>query len=194
MKKPDSITNTAETMATPEGALNLLVGLTDAKSIGGSIEAMEAKGQKELVASSQLPMECSPGGREALIKAGVIFGEVSQGDKLFCNVTLPQGWRKVGTDHSMWSDLRDEKDRVRARIFYKAAFYDRRAHMSVITRFTLESDYKDKVCFYRVKDGNTLLFETPCNEESRTSHEQAEAWISEKYPEWKDHSAYWDLP
>lgn len=48
------------------------------------------------------------------------------------NVELPDGWKKVGTNHDMHSDLVDETGKVRASIFYKAAFYDRRADMVVV--------------------------------------------------------------
>ena len=98
--------------------------------MGGSIEQQESRGQRELVNSDVLPAEIH-GDRQKLENAGVIFGEPVEDDPLFINATLPDGWKKQATDHSMWSNLVDSDGNERARIFYKAAFYDRCASMSV---------------------------------------------------------------
>src|SRR6185436_8068032 len=45
--------------------------------------------------------------------------------------------KKIATDHSMYTDLVDDKGRVRASIFYKAAFYDRKADISFKRRFSI---------------------------------------------------------
>ena len=94
-----------------------------------AIENQEANGQRELVEGAQLPVEIT--GKEILEKAGIKFGESLPDDPLFCYAELPKGWKKQATEHSMWSDLVDDKGVVRATIFYKAAFYDRRATMHV---------------------------------------------------------------
>ena len=96
----------------------------------GMIEASESRGQRELVSSTQLPTQVR-GDKQRLIDAGVVFGEQCKGDKLFCEATLPPGWKKEATDHSMWSKLVDADGVERASIFYKAAFYDRAAFMNV---------------------------------------------------------------
>lgn len=117
------VTNTAERNAHPEWLM------------GGNpraIEAQEARGQKELTESQQLPVEINTGKLETLVKAGVKIGNAVEGDPLFRQVGLPEGWKIVATEHSMWSELKDEKGEVRAHIFYKAAFYDRRAHMDIV--------------------------------------------------------------
>ena len=93
-----------------------------------AIEDQEARGQAELVNSEVLPASC--GGREKLEAAGVVFGSPVDGDPLFVHAALPDGWKKRPTEHSMWSDLIDAEGKVRANIFYKAAFYDRKAHMN----------------------------------------------------------------
>ena len=95
-----------------------------------AIEAQEARGQKELVESEVLPAECQPKLKAELEAAGVRFLEVVPDDKMFQKVELPAGWRKKSTDHDMWSNLVDGTGKVRAMIFYKAAFYDRSAFMS----------------------------------------------------------------
>ena len=106
-----------------------LINLLDTAGPGG-IERQEAVGQYELVNSDVLPSEIH-GDKSILEAAGVVFGEPVEGDPLFTNVTLPEGWRKVATDHSMHSDLVDADGKKRASIFYKAAHYDRRADMMI---------------------------------------------------------------
>ena len=95
-----------------------------------AIEGQAARGQNELINSSQLPVDVR--GKEILEEAGVKFGKPLLDDPLFCIAELPSGWSKRATDHSMWSELIDDKGVVRAHIFYKAAFYDRRADMTVV--------------------------------------------------------------
>ena len=94
------------------------------------IEAAESQGQSELVRSVQLPTQVR-GAKQKLIDAGVVFGEQCEGDELFCKATLPPGWKKEKTDHSLWSKLVAADGVERALIFYKAAFYDRDAFMLV---------------------------------------------------------------
>lgn len=122
------ITNTAKTGVRHDWVLG-----QDPKAI----EAQEARGQDQLVNSSQLPVNIR-GDKASLEAAGVQFGEPLKGDPLFCNATLPAGWEKRPTDHSMWSELLDEQGNRRALIFYKAAFYDRDAFMNVEASPTLK--------------------------------------------------------
>lgn len=115
-----SVTNTAA------------VGVNQSWLFGGNpkaIERQEAKGQQELVNSEVLPTDCNNWPK--LRELGVVMSGSVAGDDMFMSVTLPAGWTKKATDHSMWSELLSEKGEVVADIFYKAAFYDRRAHMSV---------------------------------------------------------------
>lgn len=100
----------------------------------GAIENQESAGQKELINSQQLPLKCtSPYGTDAMIqygKMGIINIGFGKKDELFGSFELPTGWKKESTEHSMWSNLIDDKNRIRAKIFYKAAFYDRKAEIS----------------------------------------------------------------
>lgn len=93
----------------------------------GSIEAMEARGQRELTQATQLPRE----GYNEFGRAAVLGFEVigDGADPLFYDVRMPEGFRIQATDHSMWSDLLDAEGKKVASIFYKAAYYDRRAFM-----------------------------------------------------------------
>ena len=94
------------------------------------IKAQEARGQDQLVMSEMLPTQISAEDKKLLETAGIRFGQPEKNDPLFCKAALPTGWSKQPTDHSMWSTLVDENGIERASIFYKAAFYDRRAFMS----------------------------------------------------------------
>ena len=96
------------------------------------ILAQEARGQAEMVASDVLPTDISCG-REALEALGFTFGEPVPGDPLFTAVTLPQGWSRRGSNHDMWSYIVDDLGRNRVAVFYKAAFYDRRAYATLAT-------------------------------------------------------------
>lgn len=133
------------TNTTAEVAGNPMVGLTTA--LPGGIEASEARGQAELVASTSLPTEFNCHGdkaaearcQEVLESWGFKFGEPFPDDLLFRSTELPAGWVKEGSDHAMWSYVKDGKGRERLSIFYKAAFYDRRAFMNLSPRYTVES-------------------------------------------------------
>ena len=96
----------------------------------GMIQAQEAQGQKDLVASTQLPVKGTDGNEAAWTDLGVELLPI-EGSDIFRGAVLPAGWKKVRTDHSMWSHLVDETGKVRAEIFYKAAFYDRSAFVRI---------------------------------------------------------------
>jgi hypothetical protein len=108
------------------------VGL--AMVLGGEsfILHQEAQGQVELVESSVLPADMG-GQREMFEAIGFRFGSPAEGDPLFVHATLPPGWRMAPTDHAM--------GRARAKVFYKAAFYDRRADMHLVRRYSDKCDY-----------------------------------------------------
>lgn len=95
----------------------------------GYIESMESAGQRQVVTATDLMPADGPW--QELVKLG--FGKPQRtGDELFVRTTLPPGWRKSGTDHSMHSNVLDERGVERVGVFYKTAFYDRKAHCHVI--------------------------------------------------------------
>lgn len=120
--------------------LGLMLGGSDA------IYAQEAQGQREVLQATTLPSDTR--GRDAEFEAlGFTFGAVVEGDRLFRETTLPDGWAKQGTDHSMHTVIVDERGIARVSVFYKAASYDRRADMSVLNvgfRFANEWIYGDE--------------------------------------------------
>ena len=87
----------------------------------GGIERQEKDGQLEQAAMETLPIKLQPD-KEEWEKIGFKFGDKI--DDLFQKATLPPGWSKKPTDHSMWTDIVDDKGATRGTIFYKAAFYD----------------------------------------------------------------------
>lgn len=127
-------------------------------------------------------------------KIGIKFGDSVDGDPMFQEVTLPDGWKKVSTGHSMWSDLVDDKGRRRAGIFYKAAFYDRSAHMNIVGRFSTDTyKYDDKGVV--LDGGSAELFEHKHNGEydgREIARKHCEQWLDEHYSDWKDNTAYWN--
>lgn len=173
-------------------------------STPGGIEAQEAAGQAGLVADSTLPTKCSYCTREQLELMGIVFFEPI--DDLFVKVKLPGGWKKAPTDHSMWSNLIDEKGRVRAMIFYKAAFYDMDAFISLERRFAfrnerLGNDYDTSPRAAIVLDQGEVIWqsepespsgEVPTYEAGERYLPEARAWLDERYPDWQDPLAYWD--
>ena len=174
----------------------------------GGIEKQEAAGQAAFVRSETLPKEMLHGcSREKLEAMGIKFGE--DADDLFVSVQLPEGWTKRPTDHSMWSELLDEKGRKRAEIFYKAAFYDRNAHISLGRRYRVDTynpcnedgspaEYGKHTHFLTVaKDGENIIFtgEVRGKDDYQLSGEhgkQATLWLDEHFPDWQDEMAYWD--
>ena len=97
--------------------------------VGSGIERQEARGQIELVNDSALPVRGLDAPEFAAWGIEVIGPRAD--DPLFADVKLPPGWALHPTDHSMWSDLKDDAGTVRAHVFYKAAFYDRNSFISV---------------------------------------------------------------
>lgn len=94
-----------------------------------SIEASEAEGQAQMVQSDVIPAKGYKA--EELLALGFEVGAVDEKDPLFRNCKLPTGWSKEPSDHSMWSYIVDEHGFRRIAIFYKAAFYDRRAELHI---------------------------------------------------------------
>lgn len=162
----------------------------------GGIEAQEAAGQAMLCAAAQLPKEMHGCTREQLEALGFKFG--ADVDDIFITCKLPPGWKKQATDHSMYSDLLDEKGRKRASIFYKAAFYDRRADLTLSRRYSVNGYEKGSSNdSFRVaaKDCDTVIHEfgeTADYNTRQTLKQQGWAWLAERFPEWESPHAYWD--
>lgn len=224
-RTPDSdgagdIENTATKPRNPFEDLPVFAG----RAASRRIEQMEKDGQRQLVTSSYLPAKGTirrwngePSGlhpQHMWERMGIVFGEVKQGDPLFVQVVLPDGWKLQATDHDMWSDLVDASGAKRAAIFYKAAFYDREAFIRPNRRYEVRQEYRDGITWIKwvvldTKTG-TNVFEREWFHDEFPGHEaskevkdayyaarDAEAvaatdWIKEHYPQWEDPLAYWD--
>jgi hypothetical protein len=191
----------------------LLGGTTD-----GAIERQEERGQRSLVDSDQLPVDGTRGKEETWRKIGVELGPVPD-DSLFRDVTLPPGWRKVPTEHAMWSHLLDDRGRVRAKIFYKAAFYDQRADVRIERRFVVDRVYgkdpDDSTIEVEVLDAGTRVHVVAAGNPGHRppdldaehawwqegqrleegARDECRAWLAERgYTDINDPAAYWDEP
>jgi hypothetical protein len=168
----------------------------------GGIEAMEAAGQRELVASEQIPTDLRRITPEQLAALGFVLGDPTPDDPMFRPATLPRGWSRRGTDHSMWSTIVDEKGRERFSVFYKSAFYDRSAHMGSTTRYSYSTDYEgtpDAPSLRRIflTDGGERLecvasYEDGQWEDYRVANDLAAKVLAERWPDHQDPMAYWD--
>jgi hypothetical protein len=111
----------------------------------GGVEMQEAAAQRAFTHDDRLPIKGLSQVKPGLERIGFVFGEPLTGqDSIFIQCKLPPGWTKKATDHSMWSDLLDEKGRKRASIFFKGAFYDYDAHISFICRYGVRAMYCDE--------------------------------------------------
>ncbi len=170
-----------------------------------AIYAQEAQGQKELVASSQLPkkliyhedrqLTCS----QFYERIGISVLPDNT-DDIFFTVQLPAGWCLSPTDHSMWNSLIDNKGRKRASIFYKAAFYDRNSHIMPECRYQCRSEWSTEdrdLSLQIIMDTGTgeELYRTNYGEKGKWGDDvqkEAATWLVNHFPDYKDCFAYWD--
>lgn len=98
------------------------------------IVGMEREGGRQMVESAEiLPTEILWSTKEEFEALGFVFHGEVEGDPIFQRATLPKGWKREAGDnlYGYWTNLVDERGIKRASIFYKAAFYDRNAHMGL---------------------------------------------------------------
>ena len=180
----------------------------------GGIEAQEKAGQLDQAERNTLPVELgskyqgTPAEHRKPWEAlGFKFTDRIV-DGIFVEVTFPKGWKKRPTDHSMWSEIIDDKGRVRGMIFYKAAFYDRSAHAHLSPRFGITNDYEKPLATVSVKDAcgevefKVSGLEHPDwrgdrSEADRRQAKQDEArqtcltFLKTNYPDFENPCAYW---
>lgn len=103
--------------------------------IPGAIEEQEAEGAAAMQQGDCdiIPTRIMGGSEQDLTALGFVLGPIDSKDPLFRAANLPIGWKRAGTGHSMHTDIVDELGRKRIGIFYKAAWYDRAAHLSITT-------------------------------------------------------------
>jgi hypothetical protein len=100
--------------------------------IGQQIEDQEAKGQELVSKLCLIPKDVRDRKLADLILEGFVC--LKDFDDLFFQMNLPEGWRILASRKgSYWSTILDELGKIRYRLFYKAACYDRRAFIVRVT-------------------------------------------------------------
>lgn len=193
---------------TPAALLAALSGNTENIRVAitpGGIEAQERRGQIEQSFAETLPVDMGKD-RPSFEALGFVFGKT---DKLFIEAKFPKGWRKKPTDHSMWSEIVDDQGRKRGMIFYKAAFYDQRAHAHLETRFNVADDYADKERTISVADACGKVdkkitgLKAPdwsgdrdtaklLDDKIEAARKELKAWLDKSYPQWQSPLAHWN--
>lgn len=127
-----AIENTTASMSDPASQLLFLAASLGPGGVDQAIAEQERAGQQQLVHSDRLPVDTG-GTDEAFLALGFTFGPADAADPMFRPAALPAGWERQASDHDMWSHLVDGLGRKRVAVFYKAAAYDRSAHMRVVS-------------------------------------------------------------
>lgn len=193
--------------------------------LGGNpraIENQEAEGQQELIKASQLPARInSPSSSldawECYEKMGIHVHPFSDkiarifkkqvkkinDDPLFLTVILPEGWQIKASTHSMWNHLIDDQGRIRAKIFYKAAFYDRDAFTNLICRYKTDVEFisanpqtpkNDLAIVVDNATGQRLFQSAPIDvysEDGKRIRQQAKDFLEKNFSNHADFTAYW---
>lgn len=167
-----------------------------------AVEMQERDGQMEMGQPGQLPTEGLD--RELCGRIGIRIIGVVKGDELFTEVVLPEGWEVRPADDSRWTVLVDDRGRERAQMFYKAAFYDRKAHIRFERRFTAHGEPTNGYDSDSFMTDNRVGIVRDCGNEIYRTDEvrhddpvagglrgQAEAWLDERHSDWRDPAAYW---
>lgn len=122
--------DTAEEMRLTAGQMGFLAASTGSRGLAGAVEEQEAAGQREIVRADVIPAKGYSD--DALTVLGFTLGPAVDGDPQFRRAALPEGWTRKPAEDPRGSYLLDDLDRRRCTIFYKAAFYDRDAYLTVV--------------------------------------------------------------
>jgi hypothetical protein len=183
--------------------------------LGGNpaaIERQEAEGQQELLESFQLPTKLNTYSKmsdsiDIYTAMGIKVLSKTKDDDLFYDVELPHKWSIQPTEHTMWSNLIDDKNRIRANIFYKAAFYDRDAFINMQQFYNIDleilrneassSDANpwDKPRIIKITDANGKVYKTSdkCYYDAYEEvYDESKQQLLSIAPNYKDPLAYWD--
>lgn len=127
------VDDTSANMSSPEALRTFLVAASGSGGLARAVPAQERAGQAQVVVSGQLPARLKGGSQQAFEALGFSFGDTNAGDPLFRSATLPPGWRKIPSDHDLYTHIVDQFGRRRVVIMSKAAFYDRDAFMALVS-------------------------------------------------------------
>lgn len=152
----------------------LLLATGDTDAVIGN---QERAGQRQLVHSDSLPTDS--GGTDPDFEAlGFTFGQPDPHDPLFRPATLPDGWKREGSDHSMGSYVVDQLGRRRVSVFYKAAFYDRKAdmHMVSLSHYVYSCVYDGKPIVTDDVWATREAVRDACLAHAKSAEESIEVW------------------
>lgn len=175
--------------------------------VAQSINLDQNRQGNQLCVDADLPTKGFSENKETFASWGIVAKEEQGEDKLFTRVSMPPGWKKERTGHSMWFNLLDPKGNSRASIFFKSAFYDRDAFMRLNTRFSpryltdinerylKEKERPDTSGYPAICDGKDNPFWRGKKGvfDSEDGRFIAKFVLDLYYPEWKDPKAYWDI-
>lgn len=160
---------------------------------GYTVEKMEALGAEQLRNQrTVLPTKGLANDRERWGKIGVEVGTICSEDPLFTQAVLPDSWtiEEGSSSSDYWSVLKDENGYVRAKLFYKAAFYDRRASINLVPRYGVTRNRKEERWVVRdEKHPEPYLFSGDADAD--VNSDPCYAWLDEHFPDWKNPLAYW---
>jgi hypothetical protein len=108
------------------------------------IPLLERMAQREIAQGGVLFLDraMKPGIVAVLERLGFQFPpETGDLDPILRPVVGPPGWTLRPKESAYWTDLLDPKGHVRGHIFYKGAYYDRRAQFYPLTRYWIETEF-----------------------------------------------------
>ncbi len=180
----------------------------------GGIDAQEKAGTQMVLEQQRLALDGTRQHLAYLESLGFVFGN---DDGLLVDCALPPGWKLAEHPHPMLTRLLDADGAERALQFYKAAFYDKQAHINWQARYDprmyraaspdLPEDAEEKsgvpmedqhacVIVYDHKrrqviwKSDTLLrVDWQARDAARRA---AHEWLAEHYPRYADPFAYWE--
>jgi len=188
-----------------QGQTEVFLDVMGGLDVGKAIENQEKAGQLRSCKQQRLPISGTWDNKQQWEDLGFVFTD--EKDHLFVSVIFPEGWSLKPTDHSMYSDLIDDKNRKRGAMFYKAAFYDEKANVYLTRRYSVKKNYDDPdpdniLIDVIDKATNTVIQSfkknmAECAGQSKYAVQdaleaEARELLDRDYPDWGNSSAYWD--
>jgi hypothetical protein len=155
---------------------------------------------------TRMPLEMEPN-REAFEAVGFTFGDTV--DKLFVFASPPTGWTHRVSNSATMNEIFDQKGRRRCMIFSDPTDKEPEPHATLIPRFTIMGVHenggrairgvwgiydagREVMCFGAgVRSLRHKDFER-YHRECFKAMEDAQNWLEEHRPDYKDPLAYWD--
>ena len=138
---------------------------------------------------------------------------IDEFDEFFYNVELPEGWSIISSNCSQWITVIDKNNRQRIEVFCKNELMEYEAYSNFLYRYSYlisrEDDCKsDSISEERITlniwliDGGMKVrilssatyktLDEYLKRDYRTLHINAENYLNQHFPNWRDICAYWD--